>query len=85
MDRTEPPEGYTWVSCNVREYGVAGHTIHLISLETLKAEHWQTTACGSTANLRGIWRRPAKTSPKPECRDCLKAFEPETKGRRRRR
>lgn len=65
-----PPDGYEWVSCNPLEYGSAGYSIHLIASDMRKREHWQTTKCGATANLRGIWRRPAKNSPKPLCKGC---------------
>lgn len=64
------PEGYEWVTCNAREYGAAGHSLHLIATATRKKEAWQTTVCGCTANLRGIWRKPTWNSTKPRCRTC---------------
>lgn len=70
-DLLNPPSGFEWVSCNGRDYGSAGNSIHLISKEARKREHWQTTVCGSTANQAGIWRRPAWNSTKPRCATCV--------------
>lgn len=65
------PDGYGWVSCNVREYGAAGLRIHLIRNTERANAYWQTTVCGATANQHGIWRRPAYNSRKPVCDECL--------------
>jgi hypothetical protein len=68
-DLNDPPAGYEWVSCNARDYGSAGYSIHLIATATRK-EHWQSTVCGATASMPGIWRRPAWNSTKPRCGAC---------------
>lgn len=69
-DLDNPPAGYEWVSCNVREYGSAGLQVHLIATEARKREYWQSTVCGSTANVAGIWRRVSWNSTKPKCLSC---------------
>ena len=69
FDLDNPPAGYEWVSCNARDYGSAGFSIHLIATEARK-RHWQTTVCGATASGPGIWRRPAWNSTKSKCHSC---------------
>lgn len=72
MTAPEPaPEGYDWVTCNADRYGSAGNRVHLITHAQRRKEHWQTTVCGSTANVRGIWRRPVWNHSKPTCTECL--------------
>lgn len=68
-DLLNPPEGYEWVSCSPREFPSVGWAIHLIRT-TARRQQWQTTRCGATASLPGIWRRPAPNSPKPLCTAC---------------
>lgn len=68
-DLDNPPAGFEWVSCNVRDYGSAGLRVHLIRTSTRK-EHWQTTVCGSTASAPGIWRRVSWNSTKAKCLTC---------------
>jgi hypothetical protein len=66
--------GHDWVSCNAREFGGAGHWVHLIS-QARRRTHWQTTACGATASMPGIWRIPPKNTPKPTCVACARVAE----------
>jgi hypothetical protein len=68
-DLDNPPAGFEWVSCNARDYGSAGFSIHLIAKEVRK-QHWQSTVCGATASAPGIWRRTAWNSTKPRCKAC---------------
>lgn len=69
-DLNNPPTGFEWVTCNPRDYGSAGFSIHLIDSDVRK-QHWQTTVCGATANEPGIWRRPAWNSTKAKCGACF--------------
>lgn len=62
---------HEWVSCNPREFPSVGWSIHLIRTSA-RRQQWQTTRCGATASLPGIWRRPPVSSPKPLCAECAK-------------
>lgn len=67
---------YQWVSCSEKEYGYAGAHRHLIHLDERKKPHWQTTVCGATASLSGIWRKNGSKDKCTPCEKISKGLEP---------
>ena len=59
-------DDYDWVACSEKEHGVVGSVRHLLRKDVRKND-WQTTACGSTASSRGIWRANKSKDKCPTC------------------
>lgn len=54
-----------WVACSIKEFGYPGAHRHVVRLKDGRLG--LTTACGTSANVQGIWRR---NTTKPACHTC---------------
>jgi hypothetical protein len=60
-ERLDPPEGYRWVTCSVKDDWDTGRYRHLVRIGGLD------TKCGASASHPEIWRA---NSTKPYCPKC---------------